>query len=134
VSGPVFISVGTPKQLVKFLEVNPELKRSTALVDDSSDFAAYRAAGFRSLLGEDSLTSPPDVKPLGQLGPRKWFQYFRNVGELAPKADKPFALPTGVRVLGGTYAINGSDVVFKHQDVVPGATPDINAVLQAVGA
>jgi len=131
VSGPVFISVGAPEKLAKFLEVNPELKGSTALIDDSSDFAAYRAAGFRSLLGENPLTSPPDWKPWG-MGPSKWFLWLQNWRGMSP--DNPWTFPPGVRVLGGTYALNGSDVVFKHQDVVPGATPDINAVLRAVGA
>jgi hypothetical protein len=37
-------------------------------------------------------------------------------------------------VLGGTYALNGGAVVFSHEDEVPGATPEIEAVLKAVGA
>ena len=43
-------------------------------------------------------------------------------------------VPQGVRVLGGTYAIDGDDVTFAHMDEVPGATPDIKDVLSAVGA
>lgn len=46
VAGPLFISVGQPEQLQKFLDLNPELSQSKALIDDSSDFAAYKAAGF----------------------------------------------------------------------------------------
>ena len=40
----------------------------------------------------------------------------------------------GVRVLGGTYAVDGADVTFAHADEVPGATPEIETVLKAVGA
>ena len=42
--------------------------------------------------------------------------------------------PPGVKVLGGTYAIDGPSVKFSHQDPVPGATPSIDAVLASVGA
>jgi len=49
--------VGQPPQLQKFLDVNPELKYSTALIDDSDDFQAYRKAGFRSMLGDEALSS-----------------------------------------------------------------------------
>ena len=43
-------------------------------------------------------------------------------------------VPPGVKVLGGTYAIDGEAVAFSWQDEVPGATPEINDVLKAVGA
>lgn len=39
----------------------------------------------------------------------------------------------GVKVLGGTYVIDGDEVLFDHQDVVPGATPAISDVLAAAG-
>ena len=42
-------------------------------------------------------------------------------------------VPTGVKVLGGTYAVVGDDVTFAHEDAVPGATPEIDAVLAAAG-
>ena len=34
-------------------------------------------------------------------------------------------VPTGVKVLGGTYAVVGDDVTFAHEDAVPGATPEL---------
>ena len=43
-------------------------------------------------------------------------------------------VPPGVKVLGGTYAIDGDNVRFSHSDPVPGATPSIDAVLESVGA
>jgi hypothetical protein len=67
----------------------------------------------------------------------KWFSYLKNVAQLAPKPSgglKFGEVPEGVKVLGGTYAVDGDDVRFSHSDPVPGATPDIDAVLASVGA
>ena len=44
-------------------QVNPELKDAKALIDDSADFAGYKAVGFNVLLGEKTLETPPDFKP-----------------------------------------------------------------------
>jgi hypothetical protein len=63
IAGPLFISVGAPEQLKSFLDLNPELKGAKALIDDSADFAGYRAAGFVNMLGDTALESPPDFKP-----------------------------------------------------------------------
>jgi len=136
VAGPLFISVGRPDQLAKFLEINPELAAAPALIDDSTTFDAYRAAGFKYLLGDQTLETPPDFKPPKTMSAGKWFSYLRNVGGLSPvPKDMKFGeIPQGVRVLGGTYAIDGDTVSFAHADEVPGATPDIDEVLVAVGA
>jgi hypothetical protein len=59
-----------------------------------------------------------------------------QVQQLAPvpKDIKFGEVPEGVKVLGGTYAIDGDAVTFSHMDEVPGATPEIDDVLKAVGA
>jgi hypothetical protein len=136
VAGPLFISVGRPEQLQQFLDVNPELQDAKALIDDSADFAGYKAAGFNVLLGEKTLETPPDFKPPKAMGIGKWMAYMRNVASLSPvPKDMKFGeFPDGVRVLGGTYAIDGDEVLFSHMDEVPGATPEISAVLKSVGA
>lgn len=134
VNGPLFISVGKPEQLDRFLSLNQELGLATALVDDSEDFSAYKAAGFNYLMGDKNLEQPPAFKAPKQMGVRKWISYLRNVLDLAPKPAQGETFPNGVKVLGGTYAINGSDVEFSWMDVVPGATPEIEAVLKTVGA
>ena len=138
VAGPLFISVGQPAQLTQFLEVNaPELTGALALVDDSDDFSGYAAAGFNQRLGEKQLEKPPDFKPPVNMGMGRWFTYLKNVATLAPmpKGGVKFGeVPEGVKVLGGTYAIDGDAVTFSHSDEVPGATPDIANVLAAVGA
>ena len=70
------------------------------------------------------------------MGPRRWLTYLANVGSLSPvpKDIKFGEVPAGVKVLGGTYAIDGDAVRFAHMDEVPGATPEIEDVLAAVGA
>ena len=136
VNGPLLVSVGRADQLAKFLELNPELKGLPAAVDDTPNFEAYRAAGL-GLLGDVKLETPPDFKPPTTMGPGKWFKYMANTVTLAPTpkdADFKFGdIPEGVRVLGGTYVLDGDAVVFSHQDDVPGATPDIPDVLAAAG-
>ena len=115
----------------------PELTGALALVDDSDDFSGYAAAGFNQRLGEKQLEKPPDFKPPVNMGMGRWFTYLKNVATLAPmpKGGVKFGeVPEGVKVLGGTYAIDGDAVTFSHSDEVPGATPDIANVLAAVGA
>jgi len=135
VAGPLFVSVGQPEQLQQFLEINPELKDAKALIDDSADFAGYKSVGFNVMLGDKKLETPPDFKP-PTMGMGKWASYMRNVASLSPipKDMKLGEVPQGVRVLGGTYAVDGDEVVFSHMDEVPGATPEIAAVLKTVGA
>lgn len=139
IAGPMFISVGTPEQLQKFLDLNEELKNARALIDDSEDFTAYKQAGFNYLMGDKALEDVPDFKP-PSFGPKRWFKYLANVISLSPVPKgtdgkmKLGEVPDGVKVLGGTYAIDDDAVKFSHQDKVPGDTPDIEAVLQSLGA
>ena len=144
VAGPLFVSVGQPDQLKKFLEINsPELADAEALIDATPDFAGYKEAGFNLLMDSDylkSLDSPPEFKPPKAMGPGRWWKYMNNVISLSPvpkAADGSFKLgdvPDGVKVLGGTYALDGDAIKFAHSDTVPGATPDIENVLASVGA
>mmetsp|Transcript_31105 Transcript_31105/g.99481 ORF Transcript_31105/g.99481 Transcript_31105/m.99481 type:complete len:88 (+) Transcript_31105:561-824(+) len=87
-------------------------------------------------MGDKALEKPPDFKPPKEMGMGKWFSYLANVAKLSPvPKDLKFGeVPQGVKVLGGTFAIEGDDVKFSHMDEVPGATPEIEAVLASVGA
>jgi len=139
VAGPLFISVGRPDQLAKFLEINPELAQAKALIDDSPTFEGYKSAGFNYLMGDKELEEVPDFKPPKTMGMGKWFSYLKIVMTLSPIPEDKSGMklgdvPPGVKVLGGTYAIDGNQVKFSHQDAVPGATPEIEAVLASVGA
>ena len=46
------------------------------------------------------------------MGMGKWLSYLRNVASLSPvPKDMKFGeVPQGVRVLGGTYAVDGDEV------------------------
>ena len=96
----------------------------------------YKSAGFNVMLGDKQLEKPPDFKPPKAMGMGKWMTYLKNVGSLSPvPKDMKFGeFPEGVKVLGGTYAIDGDEVLFAHKDEVPGATPNIEEVLAAAGA
>mmetsp|Transcript_30522 Transcript_30522/g.66896 ORF Transcript_30522/g.66896 Transcript_30522/m.66896 type:complete len:87 (-) Transcript_30522:351-611(-) len=83
------------------------------------------------MLGEKKLESPPKFKPPRSLSFQQWFQYFANVASLAPKPSKPGEFPQGVKVLGGTYVLDGRTIVFAHEDEVPGATPEIAQIVNA---
>jgi hypothetical protein len=133
VRGPLFVSVGKPEQLQRFLEVNPEIDPKYALIDSSPTFEAYRSAGFTNLLGDTKLEKAPDFKPPKTMTGGKWFSYLQNVATIAPKPDRAFQVPDGVRVLGGTYVVDGDAVKFSHQDLVPGATPELKEVFSAAG-
>lgn len=129
--------MGQPDQLQRFLELNPELEKFPCLIDDSPTFEAYRGAGFNYLMGDRSLEAPPDLKPPKQMSFGKWTRYLKNMVSLAPMPKEPLKFgeaPPGVKVLGGTYAIDGDAVLFSHMDEVPGATPDIEEVLVSLGA
>jgi len=136
IAGPLFLSVGQPAQLQEFLTALPELTGSIALVDSSDDFDVYKSAGFNQMLGDQKLEKMPDFKPPTNMGPGKWFTYLGKAVRLAPvRKDKTGEEAIkGVKVLGGTYAIDGSDVKFSHMDVVPGATPAVDDVLRSLGA
>lgn len=133
-AGPLFISVGKSDQLRAFKELNPELNAMPMLIDDSTDFDAYRAAGFNYLMGDKPLETPPDFKPPRTMSGGKWWKYLTNVKGLSPVPEtlKFGEVPAGVRVLGGTYALDGEEVVFSHMDLVPGATPSIDEVIASV--
>lgn len=125
--------MGRSDQLASFMRLNPEIT-APLLIDDSPTFDSYRAAGFNYLMGDKPLQSPPDFKPPKTMTGGKWWGYLTNVKDLSPvPKELTFGeVPPGVKVLGGTYALDGDEVVFSHMDVVPGATPDIEEVMAAV--
>lgn len=133
VSGPAFVSVGDPEKLNKFLELNPKIPRDSIFVDDSSEFDAYTSKGFGKI--GDVTPASADMKPPGfSMG--QWWSYISNVMSLSPvPKDLKFGdVPQGVLVLGGTFAIDGDDVVFAWSDSVPGAHPEVSDVVDAIVA
>lgn len=133
--GPLFVSIGDSKKLDKFLELNPLIPRRQVFVDDY-EFGAYGAAGLGKLGDEevpkdvmDKMTAPN----LGGIG--GWWKYLSNSIALSPiEKGKEFEVPEGVKLLGGTFVVDGDKVVFEYKDPVPGVTPDTNSILAAIPA
>ena len=135
VPGPVFISVGTPEKLGKFLESNPAISEAQAFVDASEyDFEAYKAAGFGNIAPGTKL--PEGGLPPPKLGFGQWFKYFSNVAGVSPiPKDMKFGeIPEGVLRLGGVFVIRGGRVVYQHSDALPGDHAPIDEVLRAAEA
>ena len=79
-------------------------------MDWSESFDLYEAAGFGKI--GDAKPETVDIKPPA-FGWREWWAYLTNVAALAPiRKDKPMTgVPEGVLRLGGTFVLDGDDVV-----------------------
>lgn len=131
VAGPFFISIGDAEKLNKFLDLNPKVPRDSAFVD-GYEFAAYEAAGFGKLDGSD-----PDAAKGAKLTPPNlsmgdWFKYTTNLMALSPvPKDLKFGeIPEGVLRLGGTFVVDGDEVVYQWSDKIPGDYPEVDDVLK----
>jgi hypothetical protein len=133
-TGPFFISIGDEAKLAKFLEVNPTVPREKAFVDDVN-MGAYDAVGFGKLeiggkLPENFSLKPPEMGGFGG-----WWKYLSNVASVSPAPSDSVSseqvLETVSR-LGGTFVVNGDKVVYQWNDAIPGDTPDLTDVLDAV--
>jgi len=131
--GPIFVSIGDQDKLLKFLELNPSISRDSIFVDDLQ-MGAYTAVGFGSM--EDTFKNPPKVLKLktptiGGLG--AWMNYLGNVMELSP-VDRKTKNFEGVKRLGGTFVVDGDDVIYQWSDRLPGDTPELVDVMKYVTA
>lgn len=133
ISGPIFISIGDEEKLSTFLEQNPMISPDQALVDDYS-FSVYKAAGFGTFndtpkeMAKEAMGNmkAPD---LGSF--QGWWKYLTNVGKVSPipKDIKLGEIPEGVLRLGGTFVVDGDNILYRWSDRVPGDHPDIEKVL-----
>jgi len=56
-----------------------------------------------------------------------------NVMALSPvRKDEPLSFPEGVLRLGGTFVLDGEDVVYAFADELPGKHPEVADVMAAV--
>ena len=132
--GPIFVSIGDAEKLSKFLELNPNIPRDRAFVDDY-EFKAYEAAGFGAI---DTSSDDEAVKQAAKnlkpppFSAKQWWSYLTNVGGLSPiPPNMKFGeIPAGVLRLGGTFAVKDGSVIFAHSDKVPGDHPDIEAIVR----
>ena len=132
--GPLFVSIGDAKKLNKFLELNPKVPRNQAFVDDY-DFGAYQAVGLQKMdlgykvpKGAVGKMTAPDLGGIGG-----WWTYLKNSVELSPIPEgRANEFPEGVKVLGGTFVIDGDDVKFSYKNPLPGVEPDLAEVMDAI--
>jgi len=131
IKGPVFISIGDSEKLNVFLDANPKIPREKVFVDDYT-FGAYKAVGFKSFTDVDKEVAKQVKMTAPDLGFGEFMKYFSVVSKVSPiPKDMKFGeIPEGVLRLGGTFVVNGDDVVYQWNDRLPGDHPDIEEVLK----
>ena len=132
ICGPTFVSIGDAEKLNAFLDANPWMNKNRMFVDDYS-FDAYKAAGFSRFdqIDKESVSNIKMTAP--QLSFGEWITYFSTVGKVSPVPQKmKFGeFPEGVLWTGGTFVLQGSEVVYQWVDTVPGNHPVIEDVVEA---
>lgn len=129
INGPIFVTIGDSDKLNKFLKENPNVPRESIFADDLS-FGAYNAVGLGSVAMEKA--SEPVPPPEG-MGFDFWRRYLWNILGLSPiprdGSVKLGQVPEGVLRLGGTFVVNGDDVLYQWSDSKPGDHPKIGDVM-----
>jgi len=129
--GPLFVSVGDTEKLQKFLELNRNIPREQAFVDDNS-LRAYESIGLGSMRFGRDLPEGVEIGAPRLGGVRGWWKYMKNGMELSPVEQGTKKFPEGVKQLGGTFVFDGNDVVYQWNDRCPGDTPIIDEVMSAL--
>lgn len=133
IGGPIFVSIGDAEKLNAFLDVNPFIPKDQMFVDDYS-FDAYKAAGFGRFDEVDSeAVKNMNIKMTApELGFGEWINYFTTVGKVTPMPkDAKFGdFPEGVVWVGGTFVIQGKEVLYQWSDTVPGNHPVVGDVVK----
>jgi len=116
------------------LEKNPYIPRENVLVDDYS-FDVYKAAGFGRFDEVDKEVAKEATKNMGAPEIGGWkgaWNYATSVGKLSPiPKDMKFGeIPEGVLRLGGTFVVNGNEIVYRWSDRLPGDHPNIAQVYE----
>ena len=133
-TGPFFVSIGDKDKLNKFLELNPSVPKEQTFVDDYN-LEAYTAAGFNKLEMGSKLPEGVSLKPPAMGGFGGWWNYFKNVVSVSPAPSESVTstqVLESVSRLGGTFIVKGDEVVYQWNDAIPGDTPDLQKVLEAV--
>lgn len=113
------------------MELNKYVPKDQIFVDDYN-FQAYENVGLGSMelgqeMPDDFKMTAPDIG-----GVRAWWKYMTNVMTLSPVPEGSKEFPEGVKRLGGTFVIDGNDVVYQWNDRIPGDTPDIEDVMKVL--
>ena len=129
--GPLFVSIGDAPKLLKFLELNPLVPRNQTFVD-SYEFTAYKTAGLRSM---ENGYKPPDGAMAKLTAPNLggisgWWNYLKNSMKLSPiQEGKEAEFPVGVLLLGGTFVIEGDEILFAYEDPLPGVEANLTEAM-----
>eukprot|EP01082_Thalassiosira_pseudonana_P001045 g611.t1 g611 contig10:393898-394266(-) len=99
-------------------------------VDDYS-FDAYKAAGFTRFDQVDKELAKKVKMTAPELSFKEWMGYFSIVGKVSPiPKDMKFGdVPEGVLWTGGTFVVQGDEVVYQWTDTVPGNHPVIEEIV-----
>ena len=130
IQGPIFVSIGDEEKLGAFLEKNQHIPLSQIFVeDDLENFSAYKSAGF----GRFDETDPAAAKQVKLAAPKglNWWNYLTSLTKVSPiPKDQKLGggIPEGVLRLGGTFVVNGDEIVYRWSDRLPGDHPDIQEV------
>ena len=126
------MSIGDTDKLNTFLEANPFIPKEQMFVDDYS-FDAYKSAGFTRF---DEVDKQSDAvknfkMTAPELGFKEWLKYFGIVNKVSPiPKDLKFGdFPEGVLWTGGTFVVQGDDVIYQWTDTIPGNHPVIFDVI-----
>lgn len=129
--GPLFVSVGDSEKLKRFLELNRNIPRDQAFVDDNS-VQAYESIGLASMELGKELPEGVEVGAPNLGGVLGWWKYMRNVMDLSPVEPGARTFSEGFKQLGGTFIIDGNDVIYEWNDRCPGDTPMPDDVMDAL--
>jgi hypothetical protein len=104
---------------------------------DDYDMKAYQSLGLQTLETTNDIAAKDAIRQLKapNLGGWKgWWNYLSNSIQLAPipKDSKPNGIPQGVLMLGGTFVVDGDEVLFWYEDPLPGVEPNLNEVLNVL--
>lgn len=130
IKGPIFVSIGDKEKLNAFLDLNPNIPRNNMFVD-GYNFEAYNKMGFKRITDQDKDVMKEVQMKIPKLSFQQWFDYLFSLGKVSPvpKEIQFGQIPEGVLRLGGTFVVNGDDIVYQWSDKVPGDHPDILEVL-----
>lgn len=130
IKGPIFVSIGDSEKLNAFLDKNPRIPRDAMFVD-GYNFEVYNKMGFKSFTDQDADVLKGAKFAAPKLSFQQWFNYALSLGKVSPiPKDIPFGkIPEGVLRLGGTFVVNGDDIVYQWSDKIPGDHPDVQEVV-----
>mmetsp|Transcript_35163 Transcript_35163/g.84861 ORF Transcript_35163/g.84861 Transcript_35163/m.84861 type:complete len:152 (-) Transcript_35163:167-622(-) len=135
VTGPIFVSIGTPDKLETFLELNPSVPRESILVDDY-DHRLYKQLGFGRFDEANLKMAGTDARKLFRifdLGPGGMWSYATRFLEMAPLEGTSVDwsdLPEGGMRNGGTLVVSGEEVIYQWSDTIPSDVPNVADVVE----